>query len=407
MINRIIQQCENELTDSFKKVEETALLNQEKVLNAFQNNRIALRHFAPTSGYGYDDIGRDTLCKLFADVFHTEKAVVSPLIVNGTHALTLALFGILRPNDTLLYISGAPYDTLENVIGGENIGSLKDFNINFAQTDLLEDGTFNKDLIKESIIKYNPKMIAIQRSRGYSWRNALKIDDFADIISFVKSIKSDAIIMVDNCYGEFVDKFEPSDVGADIVVGSLIKNPGGGLAPTGGYIAGKEEYIDLIAGKLTAPGIGMEVGSYLSTYQYFYQGLFLAPHVVSQAIKASLLFSAVFSKLGYKVLPAPNEVGSDIITSIEFNKEEELIKFCQAIQACSPIDSYVTPEPWDMPGYNHKVIMAAGTFVQGASIEMSADSPIKAPYIAYFQGSLTYEHAKLALKKCLELLNIN
>lgn len=407
MINRIIQQCENELTDSFKKVEETALLNQEKVLNAFQNNRIALRHFAPTSGYGYDDIGRDTLCKLFADVFHTEKAVVSPLIANGTHALTLALFGILRPNDTLLYISGAPYDTLENVIGGENIGSLKDFNINFAQTDLLEDGAFNKDLIKESIIKYNPKMIAIQRSRGYSWRNALKIDDFADIISFVKSIKSDAVIMVDNCYGEFVDRFEPSDVGADIVVGSLIKNPGGGLAPTGGYIAGKEEYIDLIAGKLTAPGIGMEVGSYLSTYQYFYQGLFLAPHVVSQAIKASLLFSAVFSKLGYKVLPVPNEVGSDIITSIEFNKEEELIKFCQAIQACSPIDSYVTPEPWDMPGYNHKVIMAAGTFVQGASIEMSADSPIKAPYIAYFQGSLTYEHAKLALKKCLELLNIN
>lgn len=407
MVNRIIQQCENELTDSFKKVGETALLNQEKVLNAFQNNRIALRHFAPTSGYGYDDIGRDTLCRLFADVFHTEKAVVSPLIANGTHALTLALFGILRPNDTLLYISGTPYDTLENVIGGENIGSLKDFNINFAQTDLLEDGTFNKDLIKESIIKYNPKMIAIQRSRGYSWRNALKIDDFADIISFVKSVKSDAIIMVDNCYGEFVDKFEPSDVGADIVVGSLIKNPGGGLAPTGGYIAGKEEYVDLIAGKLTAPGIGMEVGSYLSTYQYFYQGLFLAPHVVSQAIKASLLFSAVFSKLGYKVLPAPNEVGSDIITSIEFNKEEELIKFCQAIQTCSPIDSYVTPEPWDMPGYNHKVIMAAGTFVQGASIEMSADSPIKAPYIAYFQGSLTYEHAKLALKKCLELLEIN
>ena len=407
MINSIIQQCENELTDSFKKVEDTALFNQEKVLNAFQNNRIALRHFAPTSGYGYDDIGRDTLCKLFADVFHTEKAVVSPLIANGTHALTLALFGILRPNDTLLYVSGTPYDTLENVIGGENIGSLKDFNINFAQTDLLEDGAFNKDAIKESIEKFNPKMIAIQRSRGYSWRNALKIDDFKDIVSFVKNIKSDAIIMVDNCYGEFVDKFEPSDVGADIVVGSLIKNPGGGLAPTGGYIAGKETYVDLIAGKLTAPGIGMEVGSYLSTYQYFYQGLFLAPHVVSQAIKASLLFSAVFSKLGYKVLPAPNEVGSDIITSIEFNKEEELIKFCQAIQACSPIDSYVTPEPWDMPGYIHKVIMAAGTFVQGASIEMSADSPIKAPYIAYFQGSLTYEHAKLALKKGLELLNIN
>ena len=407
MIIDIINECEKELSQSFKTVENIALSNQEKVLNAFQNNRIALRHFAPTSGYGYDDIGRDTLCALFADVFHTEKAIVSPLIANGTHALTLALFGVLRPNDTLLYISGTPYDTLENVIGGKDIGSLKDFGISFAQTELKKDGTFDKEAISKAINEHNPKMIAIQRSRGYSWRNALKISEFEDIISFVKNIKPDVAIMVDNCYGEFVDVIEPSDVGADIVVGSLIKNPGGGLAPTGGYIAGKEKYVDLIAGRLTAPGIGMEVGSYLSTYQYFYQGLFLAPHVVSQAIKASLLFSAVFSKLGYKVLPAPNEIGSDIITSIEFNEADELIKFCQAIQACSPIDSFVTPEPWDMPGYNHQVIMAAGTFVQGASIEMSADSPIKKPYIAYFQGSLTYEHAKLALKKCLELLGIN
>ena len=407
MIIDIINECEKELSQSFKTVENIALSNQEKVLNAFQNNRIALRHFAPTSGYGYDDIGRDTLCALFADVFHTEKAIVSPLIANGTHALTLALFGVLRPNDTLLYISGTPYDTLENVIGGKDIGSLKDFGISFAQTELKDDGSFDKEAISKAINEHNPKMIAIQRSRGYSWRNALKISEFEDIISFVKNIKPDVAIMVDNCYGEFVDVIEPSDVGADIVVGSLIKNPGGGLAPTGGYIAGKEKYVDLIAGRLTAPGIGMEVGSYLSTYQYFYQGLFLAPHVVSQAIKASLLFSAVFSKLGYKVLPAPNEIGSDIITSIEFNEADELIKFCQAIQACSPIDSFVTPEPWDMPGYNHQVIMAAGTFVQGASIEMSADSPIKKPYIAYFQGSLTYEHAKLALKKCLELLGIN
>lgn len=407
MIIDIINECEKELSQSFKTVENIALSNQEKVLNAFQNNRIALRHFAPTSGYGYDDIGRDTLCALFADVFHTEKAIVSPLIANGTHALTLALFGVLRPNDTLLYISGTPYDTLENVIGGKDIGSLKDFGISFAQTELKDDGSFDKEAISKAINEHNPKMIAIQRSRGYSWRNALKMSEFEDIISFVKNIKPDVAIMVDNCYGEFVDVIEPSDVGADIVVGSLIKNPGGGLAPTGGYIAGKEKYVDLIAGRLTAPGIGMEVGSYLSTYQYFYQGLFLAPHVVSQAIKASLLFSAVFSKLGYKVLPAPNEIGSDIITSIEFNEADELIKFCQAIQACSPIDSFVTPEPWDMPGYNHQVIMAAGTFVQGASIEMSADSPIKKPYIAYFQGSLTYEHAKLALKKCLELLGIN
>ncbi len=407
MIIDIINECEKELEKSFKTVENTALYNQEKVLNAFQNNRIALRHFAPTSGYGYDDIGRDTLCALFADVFHTEKAIVSPLIANGTHALTLALFGILRPNDTLLYISGTPYDTLENVIGGKDIGSLKDFGISFSQTELKEDGSFNKEAISKAIKEHNPKMIAIQRSRGYSWRNALTMSEFEDIISFVKNIKPDVAIMVDNCYGEFVDIIEPSDVGADIVVGSLIKNPGGGLAPTGGYIAGKEKYVDLIAGRLTAPGIGMEVGSYLSTYQYFYQGLFLAPHVVSQAIKASLLFSSVFSKLGYKVLPAPNKIGSDIITSIEFNEADELIKFCQAIQACSPIDSFVTPEPWDMPGYNHQVIMAAGTFVQGASIEMSADSPIKKPYIAYFQGSLTYEHAKLALKKCLELLGVN
>lgn len=406
MISDLINQCEKELSETFQKVQDTALFNQEKVLNAFQNNRIALRHFAPTSGYGYDDIGRDTLCSLFADVFHTEKAIVSPLIANGTHALTLALFGILRPNDTLLYISGAPYDTLENVISGTDIGSLKDFGVSFAQTNLKADGTFDKDAIRDSIIKYQPKMIAIQRSRGYSWRNALKINDFEDIISYVKNIKPDVIVMVDNCYGEFVDTLEPSDVGADVVVGSLIKNPGGGLAPTGGYIAGKEKFVDLIAGKLTAPGIGMEVGSYLSTYQYFYQGLFIAPHVVSQAIKASLLFSAVFSKLGYNVLPKPNEIGSDIICSIQFNKADELIKFCQTIQACSPIDSYVTPEPWDMPGYNHKVIMAAGTFVQGASIEMSADSPIKEPFIAYFQGSLTYEHAKLALIKCLKMLNI-
>ncbi|MBE5731424.1 MAG: hypothetical protein E7353_00185 [Clostridiales bacterium] len=407
MIIDIINECEKELEKSFKTVENTALYNQEKVLNAFQNNRIALRHFAPTSGYGYDDIGRDTLCDLFADVFHTEKAIVSPLIANGTHALTLALFGILRPNDTLLYISGTPYDTLENVIGGKDIGSLKDFGISFSQTELKADGSFDKEAISKAIKEHNPKMIAIQRSRGYSWRNALTMSEFEDIISFVKKIKPDVAIMVDNCYGEFVDIIEPSDVGADIVVGSLIKNPGGGLAPTGGYIAGKEKYVDLIAGRLTAPGIGMEVGSYLSTYQYFYQGLFLAPHVVSQAIKASLLFSSVFSKLGYKVLPAPNKIGSDIITSIEFNEADELIKFCQAIQACSPIDSFVTPEPWDMPGYNHQVIMAAGTFVQGASIEMSADSPIKKPYIAYFQGSLTYEHAKLALKKCLELLGVN
>lgn len=405
-LDTLINECETELKDSFSTIEDIALYNQEKVLKAFQDNRIALRHFAPTSGYGYDDVGRDTLCNLFADVFGCEKALVSPLIANGTHALTIALFGILRPGDTLLYVSGEPYDTLENVIKGKNIGSLYDFGVKFAKVDLLDDGEFDYNGIKQAIIDHKPKMIAIQRSRGYSWRSAVTVQKFDEIKSFIKSIDKNVVIMVDNCYGEFVEKLEPSNVGADLIVGSLIKNPGGGLAPTGGYVAGKSNLVDLVAGKLTAPSIGMEVGSYLSTYQYFYQGLFMAPHTVAQAIKASLLLSMVMSKLGYKVLPSPKELGADIITSIEFNKEEELIAFCQAIQQCSPIDSFVVPEPWEMPGYNHKVIMAAGTFVQGASIEMSADSPIKKPYIAYFQGSLTYEHAKIAIKKCLELLNV-
>lgn len=402
----MFKNIENTLKDSFEKINDIALYNQEKVLKAFQNNHVALRHFSSTTGYGYDDIGRDTLCKLFADVFSCEKAIVSPLIANGTHALTLALFGILRPNDTILYISGEPYDTLQDVIKGDNIGSLKDFGVNFDKVELLDNGEFDKDAILEKLSNYSPKMISIQRSRGYSWRNALTIEKFDDIIKFIRKYSPKSVIMVDNCYGEFVEKLEPSDVGADLIVGSLIKNPGGGLAPTGGYIAGKAEYVDLVAGRLTAPGIGMEVGSYNTSYQYFYQGLFMAPHVVAQAMKASMLFSAVFSACGYDVMPKPNELGADIITSIKFNNAEELIKFCQAIQQCSPIDSFVLPEPWDMPGYNHKVIMAAGTFVQGASIEMSADSPIKEPYIAYFQGSLTYEHAKIALKKCLELIGI-
>lgn len=398
---------EESLKESFNKIDEISLYNQEKVLRAFQNNHVALRHFSSTTGYGYDDIGKDTLCRLFADVFSCEKAIVSPLIANGTHALTLALFGILRPNDVVLYVSGEPYDTLQDVIKGDNIGSLKDFGVKFDKVDLLENGEFDKESIKQKLCSYTPKMISIQRSRGYSWRNAVTIEKFSDIIKFMRNYAPNSVIMVDNCYGEFVEKLEPTDVGADLIVGSLIKNPGGGLAPTGGYISGKAKYVDLIAGRLTAPGIGMEVGSYNSSYQYFYQGLFMAPHVVAQAMKASMLFSAVFSKCGYDVMPKPNELGADIITSIKFNKEEELIKFCQAVQQCSPIDSFVLPEPWDMPGYNHKVIMAAGTFVQGASIEMSADSPIKEPYIAYFQGSLTYEHAKIALKKCLELIGIN
>lgn len=400
--SKLINNCEQSLGDVFSRIDNIALQNQEKVLNAFQNNHVALRHFSPTTGYGYDDIGRDTLCKVFADIFHTESAIVSPLIANGSHAISTVLFGILRPGDIMYSVTGNPYDTLVDVIQGDNIGSLKEFGIEFDKSDLLSDGSFDKKSIAEYLSEKHPKMIFIQRSRGYSSRNALTVNEIGEIISFIKQYDSDAAIVVDNCYGEFVEYNEPTDVGADIVVGSLIKNPGGGLAPTGGYIAGKKNLIELIAYRLTCPGIGMEVGSYGNTYQYFYQGVFMAPHIVAQALKAAQLFACVFASLGYGVIPTPNENYGDIIASINFKTKEELIGFCQTIQSCSPIDSFLIPEPWDMPGYAHQVIMAAGTFVQGASIEMSADSPIKEPYIAYFQGALTYEHAKIALNKCLD-----
>ena len=399
-ILKLINDSEEALRQTFLDIEQTALLNQEKVLNAFRENRVALRHFAPTSGYGYDDIGRDTLCKLFADVFHTESAIVSPLIANGTHAISTVLFGLLRPGDVMLSISGNPYDTLIDVISGDNIGSLKEFGVKFEKVELNSLGEFQIDEIVSAISRFQPKIVFIQRSRGYSERNAFDIKTLESVIKVVKQHTS-APIVIDNCYGEFIEDREPTDVGADVIVGSLIKNPGGGLAPTGGYVAGKKDLIDLIAYRLTCPGIGMEVGSYASTYQYFYQGLFMAPHVVSQAKKAAQLFTAAFSALGYDVLPKKGQSVGDIIASIKFDTADQLIKFCQTIQTCSPVDSYLTPEPWDMPGYNHQVIMAAGSFVQGSSIEMSADSPIKEPYIAYFQGALTYEHAKIALKECL------
>lgn len=401
-IDTIISESEQNLTETFKKIEENALFNQEKVLNAFQKNHVALRHFAGTSGYGYDDVGRDTLGKVFADVFHTESAIASPLIANGTHAISIVLFGLLRPGDILYSISGEPYDTLMDSINGVGVGSLKEYGVIFNKCDLTNDGKFDFPTIENFIRQNNPKAVYIQRSRGYSSRDAFTIDNLEKIISFVKNIKNDVIVIVDNCYGEFVSKQEPTDVSADIVVGSLIKNPGGGLAPTGGYIAGKEKLVRLASYRMTCPGIGTEVGSYNSTYQYFYQGLFMAPHVVSQALKAAQLFCSVFEQLNYDVTPKPGREYGDIIASIKFNTAEELIAFVRSIQSVSPIDGFVVPEPWDMPGYNHQVIMAAGTFVQGASIELSADSPIKSPYIAYFQGSLTYEHAKIAMKECLK-----
>lgn len=402
----IINNAENKLQDFYKELENTTFLNQKKVLEAFQNNNVALRHFSGTSGYGYDDIGRDTLCKVFADIFHSEAAIVSPLIASGTHALTLALFGILRPNDKMLAISGSPYDTLLSVINGKNIGSLKDFGVKYEEISL-KNNDFNFEAIEKSIKCEIPKLIFIGRSRGYEWRDALSVEKIGKAIDFIKNIDKNIVVMVDNCYGEFMDILEPTDVNADMMVGSLIKNPGGGLAPTGGYIAGKESVIEQVAFRLTSPSIGMEIGSYTGGYRQFYQGIFLAPHTTMNATKGSALFAQVFSDLGYEVCPEPTAKCNDTVRSIKFNTKDELISFIQSIQKASPIDSNVLPMPWAMPGYDDEVIMAAGTFVAGASIELSADSPIKEPYIAYVQGGLTYEHVKLAVIMCVQELLAN
>ena len=402
-IIRFLDEIENDLIQDYKNEEKIALFNQKKVLDEFRKNNVAVRHFSATEGYGYDDIGRDTLCKVYAGVFGTESAIVSPNIVSGTHALTLAMFGVLRPNDTLLCICGEPYDTLHDTIQGKNIGSLNDFGVKYEKIDL-NNGKIDLIALKNYLNCNKARLVYIQRSRGYELRDALSIEDIENACKIVKQLSPESIIMTDNCYGEFIDEKEPTQVGCDLVVGSLIKNIGGGLAPTGGYISGKQEYVDLIANRLTSPSIGMEVGSYAAGYRLFYQGLFMAPHVVLQAKKAAMLFAAAFDKLGYEVLPKPRSHPNDIICSIKFNDKEKLIKFCQNIQYCSPIDSNVTPFAWDMPGYADQVIMAAGCFVGGASIEMSCDSPIRPPYVAYLQGALTYEHAKIALMQILESL---
>lgn len=399
-IIKTVQDAESRCRNSFAKLEQIALENQNKVLDAFRNNNVGQRHFAQTNGYGYDDIGRDTLCRVFAEVFGAESAIVSPLIVSGTHALTIALYGLLRPHDEMLAVSGAPYDTLKEVILGDGNGSLKDFGVSYRQVDLV-NGAFDYDAIRNAI-NDKTKLVFVGRSRGYEWRDALDVREIGKMAKFVKDIKSDVIVMCDNCYGEFVDTIEPTQVGADIAVGSLIKNIGGGIAPSGGYVVGKKQYVDQVAYRLTSPSIGMEVGSYAYGYREFYQGLFLAPHVTMQAIKGSILFGEVFDSVGYKTMPRPGSDCKDIIRSIMFDTEEELIAFCRAVQKASPVDSNVTPFPWDMPGYEHQVIMAAGTFVAGASIELSADSPIKKPYIAYLQGGLTYEHVKIAAMYCLQ-----
>lgn len=394
---KIIDSCEKKLQENFRLLDEIALFNQEKVLKAFQKRNIALRHFVGTTGYGYGDEGKEALNDVISDIFNAESAICSPNIVSGTHALSLCLFGILRPKDKVLCVSGTPYDTLTDVINGENNGSLKEFGVEFEYVNLV-NGKFDFETIANKLSNKAYKMVYLQRSRGYEWRNALSISQIKELVDFVREKQFDGCIMLDNCYGEFVDKLEPTQVGVNILAGSMIKNIGGGIAPTGGYVAGDKKYVDLVYNRLTAPSIGSEVGSYAYGYQYFFQGIFLAPHVVKEALKGAMLIGKVLSELGYETSPSEDELPSDIIKAIKFNDKDKLIKFIQNIQYNSPVDSNVTAIPWSMPGYKDEVIMAAGCFVQGASIELSADAPIRPPYIAYFQGGLTYEHCKIVLK---------
>ena len=392
------------LKERFEKIDETAEYNQLKVINAMQKARVSAECFNTSTGYGYNDIGRDTLEQVYAKTFHTEDALVRPQITCGTHALAIALFGNLRPGDELLSPVGKPYDTLEEVIGiRPSNGSLAEYGVKYRQVDLLEDGTFDYENIRKSITE-KTKLVAIQRSKGYQTRPSFSVKQIGELIAFVKSIKPDAICMVDNCYGEFVDTIEPSDVGADMMVGSLIKNPGGGLAPIGGYIAGTRECVENASYRMTCPGLGMEVGATLGVNRSFYQGFFLAPMVTKGALKGAVFAANIYERLGFPVVPDSKEPRQDIIQAVTLGTPEGLIAFCQGIQAAAPVDSYVSPEPWDMPGYDSQVIMAAGAFVQGSSIELSADGPLKPPYAVYFQGGLTWEHAKLGVMMSLQKL---
>ena len=401
LYNQAIIDVENE----FKIYDEIREYNQLKVLKAFQEERISDNHFTNSTGYGYGDIGRDTLDLVYARIFNAEKALVRPHFVNGTHALGTALFGNLRPGDTILAVTGSPYDTLHSVIGisgeensgEENIGSLKEYGVNYKQVDLV-DGKINIEKALE-VIKEDEsiKLIHMQRSTGYGWRNAFQVKELGEAIKAIKELREDLIVFVDNCYGEFIDIIEPTDVGADLIAGSLIKNIGGGIAPTGGYIVGKEKYIEQASYRLTVPGIGAECGCTFGVMKDFYQGLFLAPHVAIEALKGAIFCARIMELAGFEVLPKYNDKRSDIIQAIKFNDKEKLIKFCKGVQYASPIDSFVECEPWAMPGYSDEVIMAAGAFIQGSSIELSADAPIREPYIAYLQGGLTFDHAKIGV----------
>ncbi|MCT2197431.1 methionine gamma-lyase family protein [Paenibacillus sp. p3-SID1389] len=400
-----LEAAERQVESRFREVDRIVDHNQWKVIEAFQRHQVSDFHFAASTGYAYNDRGREVLDLVYADVFGAEAALVRPHFASGTHTIATALFGVLRPGDELLYITGRPYDTLHKVIGtpGDGSGSLQDFGIRYHEAALLADGTVDWDTVKTKITD-KTKVIGIQRSRGYDWRDSFSVEQIGEMVHRVKEIKPDLIVFVDNCYGEFTEEQEPTEVGADLIAGSLIKNPGGGLAETGGYICGKQDLVNLASYRLTAPGIGGEVGAMLGTTRGIYQGLFLAPTIVGQAIKGSILAAALFERAGFRSRPAWQDRRTDLIQAIAFDAPEQLIAFVQGIQRAAAVDGHVVPEPWDMPGYDHPVIMAAGTFIQGGSLELSADAPIRAPYIAYMQGGLTYSHVKFGLLTALQTM---
>lgn len=408
-IDKLIREAEKDCQPVFERLEENEQKHTERVLQIFSSHSVAIRHFAPTTGYGYDDIGRDTLESIFADLFHTDAAIVRPHFVSGTHTLSMALFGLLLPGDHLLSATGLPYDTMQEVIGltgKDHVGSLRELGITYSHVDMLPDGGIDLPALKQALLDHPAtRVMLIQRSRGYAWRNTLTPQQMEEAIRLAKAIHPGIFVMVDNCYGEFVCDDEPTDHGADLCAGSLIKNAGGGLAPTGGYIVGTSAAIHRIEARLTAPGIGREEGSYAASYRPFYQGLFMAPHTVCQSLKTAVLAARVFELLGMKTTPCYDALRGDIIQAIELGSEERMVAFCKGIQSSSPVDSSAVPEPWDMPGYTSRVIMAAGTFVAGASVELSADGPIREPYAVYMQGGLTYAHGKYALKEALLCLD--
>lgn len=401
-IQKMVCTAEEELKEQFQETEKIEEIRTCEILNAFRKEGVSYRHFAPTTGYGYDDIGRDTLERIYAGIFNTEAAIIRPHIASGTAALSLTLFGMTKPGDRILSATGMPYDTLLGVLGINKqpaAGSLKEMGVEFDCVDL-RNGRIDIEAVERKISK-NTTLVIAQRSRGYAWRPSLMPEDFRELAEMIHSRHPGVALMVDNCYGEFVREKEPTEYGADLCVGSLIKNPGGGIAPTGGYIAGRKEYIERIAARLTAPGLGRELGSYEATYRPYYQGLFMAPHTVAQALKTAMLTARVFENLGFATTPPAFQRRADIIQAVRLESPERLIAFCQGLQAASPVDSMAEPQPWDMPGYDDPVVMAAGTFVAGASIELSADGPIRPPYIAYMQGGLTYMHGKIAISEVL------